>query len=129
MKPAHGLLLISAVSTAYNLWGLFGGGIATERLDAPVPNLLAPHSPLESLRPWVVALSTAGLCASVFSFWAGLRMRALRSWRAAVCANVLMMLPLFSGCLCLWGLPFGVVGLVVLLRSDVKRAFEANARA
>ncbi len=51
------------------------------------------------------------------------RMMKLRSHGMAVAASILAMIPCVSPCCCL-GLPFGIWALVVLLRPEVKAAFN-----
>jgi hypothetical protein len=40
-----------------------------------------------------------------------------------------MMVPCFTGCCCLVGVPLGIWSLIVLFNKDVKQAFEAKAAA
>jgi ABC-type proline/glycine betaine transport system permease subunit len=65
----------------------------------------------------------------LFVAWAGFQMLKLKSWTAAVVANVLMMIPCFSSCCCIIGVPLGIWGLIVLFNKDVKSAFVAKEAA
>jgi len=55
--------------------------------------------------------------------WGALKMQKLQNYGAAMSVTVLAMIPCLSPC-CLFGLPIGIWGLVVLMNDDVKRAFE-----
>jgi hypothetical protein len=51
------------------------------------------------------------------------RMQSLRNYQFALTASILAMLPCISPC-CVFGLPFGIWALVVLLRPEVKSQFS-----
>lgn len=55
--------------------------------------------------------------------WGALKMQKLQNYGAALAATILAMIPCLSPC-CLFGLPVGIWGLVVLMNDDVKRAFQ-----
>jgi ABC-type proline/glycine betaine transport system permease subunit len=73
-----------------------------------------------------VVLYVVGLAVDVFIAWAGFQMLRLKSWTAAVVANVMMMIPCITSCCCVIGVPLGIWGLIVLFDKNVKSAFEAK---
>lgn len=64
-----------------------------------------------------------GLLVAIFIIYAALKMKDLKQWNLAVVASVLAMVPCISPC-CIIGLPIGIWALVVLMRPDVKAAFN-----
>ncbi len=71
---------------------------------------------------WVVILILGSLVLGILLLVAGLKMKKLQSFGLAMTACVLAMLPVH--CCCLLGLPFGIWGLVVLNKPEVKDAFR-----
>jgi len=67
--------------------------------------------------------SFLGLLVAIFIIYAGLKMKELKQWNLVVVASVLAMIPCISPC-CIIGLPIGIWALVVLMRPDVKAAFN-----
>ena len=63
------------------------------------------------------------LAGAAFVIYAALQMMKLRGWTIAVVASFLVMVPCFTSCCCLIGIPIGVWSLVVLFKPDVKAAF------
>lgn len=56
--------------------------------------------------------------------FAGWRMKNLQSYTLAIVGSILAMIPLIGPCCCITGLPFGVWALIVLLKPEVKGAFQ-----
>ncbi len=67
--------------------------------------------------------SFLGLLVAIFIIYAALKMKELKQWNLAVVASVLAMVPCISPC-CIIGLPIGIWSLVVLMRPEVKAAFN-----
>jgi predicted Zn finger-like uncharacterized protein len=63
-----------------------------------------------------------GICWGGIVISGALKMKNLQSWGYALAACIVAMLPC-NAC-CLLGIPFGIWGLVVICRGDVKDAFE-----
>ena len=61
-----------------------------------------------------------------FVFYGALQMRQGRNYGLCMAACIAACIPCFSPC-CLVGIPFGVWGLVVLNRADVREGFEGLA--
>jgi hypothetical protein len=68
-------------------------------------------------------LTAIGVIGSLFVVYAMLEMRKLRRFPIAVTGTILAMVPYLSLC-CLFGLPIGIWGLVVLFNPDVRAAFK-----
>ena len=73
----------------------------------------------------VAALSLLVTCMGAVTIYGVMRMKELESYKWSVIGSILAMLPVSPGCL--FGVPFGVWALSVLLRKEVKKAFADNA--
>jgi hypothetical protein len=123
--PAIGLIVLGVLGVLAGLFGMIQGAVDPQQLiDAGVPEdqaeLIAKYSSSGG-----IALNILGIAVSCFIIWAGLQMMKLKSWTACVVANILIMIPCFTSCCCLVGIPIGVWGLVQLFNADVKRAFQS----
>jgi ABC-type proline/glycine betaine transport system permease subunit len=130
--PAIGLIVVGALGALMNLWGIVAGGID----PAMIAEMDLPQEQREMMEKFATTVQGAGsafniigLGLDIFIIWAGVRMMKLHSWTAAVVASALMMVPCFTGCCCLVGVPLGIWSLIVLFNKDVKQAFEAKAAA
>jgi hypothetical protein len=87
---------------------------------------------MESLRKpvsyLVLAVGSIGILVAAFIIFAGVNMMRLKSRGMAVMASILSMVPFFTGCCCVIGIPVGIWALMVLGRPEVKRGFELMAR-
>src|SRR5207248_2361571 len=70
------------------------------------------------------ALAAVALVLNVLVLLGGLRMRATRGYGLALAGSIAAIIPLNS-CCCV-GLPVGIWALVVLLKPEVKAAFQAG---
>jgi serine/threonine protein kinase len=109
MVPAVGLLLMGILAVA---WAVGGTLLITQR----------PSTAWEIAIPILWAGTVVHLVATA----GAVQMMRLRSYPLAVAATVLAMLPVSGGWLL--GLPFGIGGIVVLCRRDVRAAFLNNLR-
>lgn len=64
-----------------------------------------------------------GLIIAAFIIYAALKMKEMKQWSLAVAASILAMIPCISPC-CIIGLPIGIWALVVLMKPEVKEAFD-----
>jgi hypothetical protein len=71
---------------------------------------------------WTLPLGGACLASAVLTIVGALKMRKLRSYRLAMLACILVMVPVLSMCFIV-GLPVGAIGLNRLLKADVRSAF------
>ena len=73
-----------------------------------------------------LVMSLLALAVSGLILWSGLQMRQLKGRGLAIAGSILGMLPCFTGCCCVIGLPVGIWALVVLMNNEVKAAFEGQ---
>jgi hypothetical protein len=111
-----GLVASAMMGTIYKTTGLFNA----EQLSQ-FEQMSASSS--------VMNIVTGLLClaGSAFIVYGGLQMMKLRSWPIALIAAILGMIPCFSSCACLFGIPVGIWAIVVLANSEVKQAFQQNS--
>lgn len=64
-----------------------------------------------------------GVLVAIFIIYTALKMKELKQWGLCAAASVLAMIPCISPC-CIIGLPIGIWCLVVLLKPEVKSAFQ-----
>lgn len=69
-----------------------------------------------------IVFDLVGICWGVLLLLGALRMHTLQTYGFAMTACILAMVP--ANCCCILGLPFGIWGLVVLSRPEVKDAFS-----
>ena len=123
--PATALLVVAGLGLLYALFGLVqslmgSSGVTPDQLEQLPPEArvwverLASGSPAFSILPVIVN--------AVIVFGA-LKMRQLQKYGLAMAACILAIIPICSPCCCL-GIPFGVWGLVVLMKPEVKAAFR-----
>jgi ABC-type proline/glycine betaine transport system permease subunit len=132
MGPAIGLIVLGILGALTQVTLLLMGNFDPEMLqDMDVP--ADQREQVEQFMSYVTSggsvLYVVGIAIDLFVAWAGFQMLKLKSWTAAVVANVLMMIPCFSSCCCIIGVPLGIWGLIVLFNKDVKSAFVAKEAA
>ncbi|MEY4386690.1 MAG: hypothetical protein RLY20_1973 [Verrucomicrobiota bacterium] len=66
-----------------------------------------------------------GIIMSVVIFLGAQKMKKLESYNFAMTATIIAMVPCISPC-CLVGLPIGIWALVILMKPEVKAAFQSN---
>lgn len=136
MGPAIALIVLGILGVFLTIPGFFVGFIdprLLEQMDLPIDSR-ARDQMNEAFQKAIegssIVMSLVFVVVNVFITWAGVRMLSMKSWTAAVIANVVVMIAcLFQCCCCPIGLPIGVWGLVVLFDGNVKQAFEAKAAA
>ncbi|WCJ58387.1 DUF4339 domain-containing protein [Fontisphaera persica] len=124
--PAVGLIVIGALVVASNLFGLLGNLLG---LAMPVtqstgdPNMDKVIQMMSGTLGVVFAL--IGVLLGIATIVAGIQMRKLKSYSLAMAMLILNMIPCCNSCCCLVGLPIGIWGLTVLMKPEVKRAFQS----
>ena len=68
------------------------------------------------------------IAGSIVIFLAGGKMKQLQSYGLSMTGSIMAILPTCTNNCCCLSVPFGIWALVVLLNSDVKLAFQKNAR-
>jgi hypothetical protein len=120
--PAIGLMVLGIIFLLYAVfvlfWMLLGLG-----MSAAAGQLSAMNGAISGIRgifSIFFNLTFGGLIV-----YGATQMRALRNYNMAMTASVVAMLP--CGCCCIVGLPIGIWSLVVLLKPEVKAAFESDS--
>ncbi len=124
------LLIVTAVGTF--LMGLMSLFSSTWMLEV-IEKLDMPEEQLEQMRAQMGEPSALSIGytivfvmgSAVLIGLGAMRMKELRSYPLAMTASILAMIPCFSSCCCVIGLPVGIWALIVLLDKDVKAAFDA----
>lgn len=125
--PAIGLIVLGILGLLAGVFGLLQGALDPQKLiDAGMPEEDAQKLVAMWSGPMVKVTSLVGILTCAFIAWAGFQMLKLESWTACVVANILVMVPCFTSCCCVLGVPLGIWGLVLLFNADVKRAFEGG---
>ena len=120
--PAIGLLITGILGIFFAALGLIasivGMGIAPFIRDE-IPERYAEF--------WEGSMGAASsvveIAVAAFIIFAALKMRELKQWELSLAASIVAMIPCISPC-CILGLPIGIWALVVLLRPEVKQAFQ-----
>jgi hypothetical protein len=71
-----------------------------------------------------ILFNLLGVGLGVLIAFGGLQMTKFRMYGLAIAASIIAMIPCFSCCCCLIGLPVGIWSLVVLSRPEVRAAFR-----
>jgi hypothetical protein len=120
--PAIGLIVVALLGVIFAIFSL-------------IKNLLVggsvPANSQIQMPAWVAMLSgTVGVVLSIIGIimcgvilLGALKMKKLQSYRLAMAASIIAMIPCLSPC-CLIGLPIGIWALVVLSKPEVKSAFH-----
>jgi hypothetical protein len=72
-----------------------------------------------------IVMTLIAIAGSAFIIYAGVQMKNLRNRTMAMIASILVMIPCFTSCCCLIGIPIGIWALVVLSKPEVKEAFTS----
>ncbi len=120
--PAIGLLVTGIVGV------LFAGiGVIMNIIGMGVSPLIRDEVPERYVEFWEGSIgavsSFIGILVAAFIIFAALKMRELRQYELSIAASIIAMIPCISPC-CILGLPIGIWCLVVLLRPEVKTAFQ-----
>jgi len=73
-----------------------------------------------------VVFNVIGLIMSVVIFMGAMKMKKLEGYNFALTATIIAMVPCISPC-CLVGLPIGIWALVILMKPEVKSAFQTGS--
>lgn len=81
---------------------------------------------LDKIAPAFPVLNGLLVVGSLLILFGGVQMARLKSRGLGLTASVLAMIPFFSSCCCVLGLPVGIWAIVTLNQQDVKAAFAAG---
>ncbi len=118
--PAVSLMATAGIGAAFQVLGLgmnlLGAGMgAFARGTEGMPSMLSGG--------FGAVINVIGLIMSVVVFMGASKMKNAESYGFAMAAAIIAMVPCVSPC-CLLGLPFGIWALIVLLKPEVKAAFQ-----
>jgi hypothetical protein len=134
-RPAIALLVVVVLTVLWVAAGpIVGDWVAklVEQADLPEDQrqqLLEHLGTSQTLGPVQILFLGLKVIGLALIAWGAWRMRHLRSYGLAMTASILAMIPCFSDCCCLIGLPVGIWSLIVLLDKDVKAAFAGASAA
>ncbi len=118
--PAIGLMATAGIGAAFQLLGLvlnlMGVGMgALAQGNQDIPSMMSGGIG--------AVFSVIGLIMAVVVFMGASKMKNAESYGFAMAAAIIAMIPCLGPC-CLLGLPFGIWALVVLMKPEVKAAFQ-----
>lgn len=123
--PAIALIVTASLGILYYLFSgvvaLAGGGMFKQEIPTTIPPEFRAF--FEGMRGPVAGLVSLGIAAlDAFVLFGSIKMLRLQSYGLAMAACIAALLP--CQCCCLLGLPFGIWGLVVLNKPEVKAGFN-----
>jgi hypothetical protein len=130
--PAIGLIVSGALGALIGLANLAQSFMAGAGQQAELQKAMSELPPefqhwgvmIEKMTgPMGMVFVVIGLLISVFTIFAGVQMQRLRNFWMPMTASILGILSCFSGCCCV-SLPIGIWAIVVLMKPEVKAAFE-----
>lgn len=72
-----------------------------------------------------VVLAFMGLAVNLFILYGAMQMKGLKNYNLAIGAAIAAVIPCFSSCPCCFvGIGFGIWAIIVLIKPDVKAAFQ-----
>ena len=120
--PATGLLVTGIIGAFFA-----GIGLIMNIIGMGVSPFIRDEIPDRYVEFWEGSIGAAssfiGILVAAFIIFAALKMKELRQYELSIAASIVAMIPCISPC-CILGLPIGIWCLVVLLRPDVKAAFQ-----
>ncbi len=125
LGPAIGLIVTAALGAlaqlggiAFNLFGLSMSQQAGPSKDAAWINMLSGGLG--------IVFNVIAVLMSIVIFIGAMKMKSLKNYNFALTATIIAMVPCVSPC-CWIGLPIGIWAIVMLMKPEVKAAFQANA--
>jgi len=126
--PAIGLIITGGIGILLMLLGLFAEGAMTslyQAMQIPEEQIRRMQELQQGGAILNIAVTIVGIAGAAFVIYGGLQMMKLQSRTIAMVASVLVMIPCFTSCCCLIGIPIGIWSLIVLSKPDVKSAFTS----
>jgi hypothetical protein len=117
--PSWGLIATAGIGVLYQivmlLWNLLGAGVGAAQGREGFMGMLSGGIGIVFN---LIAIAVAGVI-----IFGALKMQKLQNYTLAMAASVIAMVPCISPC-CILGLPLGIWALVILLKPEVKAAFD-----
>jgi hypothetical protein len=128
LGPAIGLMITSILSIGMFVNSMISNE-ATRTLSEILKEAGSAGADLERMIAGVVGTviivaCSMGIAFALLIFVGAWRMKNLSSYALSMIACIMAMIPCFSNCCCLIGLPIGIWGLIVLNAPDVKPHFR-----
>jgi len=127
--PAIALIIIAALGIVLFFIGAIGNFLGNAMIHQPPPANLPPemqsfYQTMQNMKGPVGGLVDLFFAAmNGLVLFGGIKMMHLESRTLAIVACIIAMLPVTMSCCCILGLPFGIWGLVVLNKPEVKSHF------
>ena len=124
LGPAIGLIVAAALGALAQLGGVAFNlfGLSMSQQGGPPKNAAWINMLSGGLG---IVFNVIALIMSVVIFLGAMKMKNLKSYNFALTATILAMVPCVSPC-CWIGLPVGIWAIVMLIKPEVKAAFQAN---
>ncbi|MCX8157777.1 MAG: DUF4339 domain-containing protein [Verrucomicrobiae bacterium] len=123
--PAVGLMVLGALIIVGNLFGMVSNllGLSTPMTQSTGDPNMDKFIQLMSGTVGIIS-AIIGIFLGIATIVAGMQMRKLRSYSFAMAMLILNMIPCCNSCCCLIGLPIGIWGLTILMKPEIKSAFQ-----
>jgi len=136
-NPAIGLLVVGILGAAVGALSLISNAVGMGSNADQLQKLRDQGMEIPAWADSMLATSgTVGVignlvvvAVSVFIAFAAMKMMKLQSRGLVMTAAILAMIPCFSSCCCVAGIPIGIWTLIVLNKPDVRSAFGAATTA
>ncbi len=128
--PAILMMVLASLTILSSLYSLVMAGHQADQLQKMFddPNIgrqlkeLKPFLELMSNRAWnVIPLVLSGVV-----LFGAMQMRQVKSYGLSLTAAIITAFPLCTTCCCLFGMPIGIWAIVVLMKPEVKAAFQGR---
>lgn len=128
--PAILMMVLASLTILSSLYSLAMGGQQAEQLDKLFndPNI---GRSLKDLRPFLEMasnrwLNLIPLLLSGLVMFGALQMRQVKAYGLSLTAAIITAFPMCTTCCCLFGMPIGIWAIVVLMKPEVKAAFQGR---
>lgn len=130
--PAVGLMVVAGILIAFVILGAVFEGAMNNAIIKLMPEEMREQvrtqietqsqNPIQNVIAWGTRIFA--IASGAFIFWGAHQMKNLRMRGVGVAISILVMIPCFSSCCCVIGIPFGIWALVVLNKPEVKAHFS-----
>jgi len=129
--PAIGLIVTGGLGIAISLLGILKNAMGKQELTTQQTQALQGNPQLlhfiQSIQgfsgPLGILLNLIAIAVSIFVIFGAIKMRRLEGYGLAMAASIIAMIPFCSPCCCV-GIVFGIWGIIVLCKADVKSYFS-----
>ncbi|MBL0211425.1 MAG: hypothetical protein IPQ13_11030 [Holophagaceae bacterium] len=125
--PAIALMVVAGLSVGFSLLALLANLLGTGFNAANMGRYGGDQQMFQVMSGAVgIIMAILWVIVDVVIFLGAMKMKALQSWGFAMASAILAIIPCLGGhpCCCFLGLPVGIWALIVLLKPEVKAAFQ-----